>query len=259
MEHQEGEAALLAHNERDADGRTALHHAALADDTELVRQLLGASADIDAKDEGDWSALHVAASAGRAQAVDVLLLCRADVNAATGAGGSALTYAASKGHTQIVRAMLAAKADVKLSDKGGSTPLHRAAARGHCAVLEMLLAVPGASYAIDIPDKSGYTPFHIAALEMQVGLELKIPCMLSSSLFPKTDILHIVRRSRLCSCLQMQAQISKLRAKMARWRLHCCRKGYNSNYSRDDQAICIRASSAFACHDRDAHSDEGSV
>jgi len=153
---------------KDADGRTALHHAAIADDTELMRRLLEASADLNAKDDGDWTPLHVAASAGRAQVVEVLLLRGIDVDASTSAGGSALTYAASKGHTAIAASLLQAKADVKHADRAGSTPIHLAAARGHCDVLAMLLASPGASIAIELRDKSGCTALHVAAVEMQV-------------------------------------------------------------------------------------------
>ena len=71
--------------EVDADGRTALHHAALSDDTEVLRQLAAGGGDVNKADEGGWAPLHVAASAGRLSAVEVLLMSGADVAASTSA------------------------------------------------------------------------------------------------------------------------------------------------------------------------------
>jgi len=36
-------------------------------------------------------------------------------------------------------------------------------------VLDQLLAAAGASTALELRDKSGHTPVHVAAVEMQVG------------------------------------------------------------------------------------------
>ena len=58
---------------RDADGRTPLHHAAIAGDVESIAQILAQGANIEAVDDAKWTPLICAASAGRAGAVALLL------------------------------------------------------------------------------------------------------------------------------------------------------------------------------------------
>ena len=151
---------------RDADGRTPLHHAAVAGDVESIAELLR-GAIVTAADGAEWQPLHCAASAGHDGAVSLLLEAQADPNARTSSGTTALLHASGKGHVEVVKVLLAAKADPTAQDDASrTTPLHRAAAVGAADVLRVLCdALPRS--ALERRDKLGCTPFHVAVIEQQ--------------------------------------------------------------------------------------------
>ncbi len=101
--------------------------------TAIVDLLLAAPGiDIDVNAEGsqpvDWTALTWAASEGHADIVRRLLAAGADVDAKTNNGATALMWAASEGHAAMVRQLLAAGADVDAKDNYGTTALEIAEA-----------------------------------------------------------------------------------------------------------------------------------
>jgi ankyrin repeat protein len=69
---------------------------------EVVKTLLDADADVNAKDKSGVTALMVAACAGHTEMVETLLDAGADVNAKGEVGFTALMFAAQEGHTEIV-------------------------------------------------------------------------------------------------------------------------------------------------------------
>lgn len=90
----------------------SLIDAAGAGDPFRVEALLGANADVNAKNELGSTALMAASYAGHLQVVRLLLAANADVNAKRRNGNTALVVAAYRGHQAIVQALLAAKANV---------------------------------------------------------------------------------------------------------------------------------------------------
>lgn len=152
---------------RDSDGRTALHHAAVAGHASLVEALVQRGATRETVDDGGWSPLHSAAAAGRAECVTALITADAtNLKAGAGSSGStALILAASKGHARIVRTLLEARANALAVDGSGGTSLHRAAAKGHVAVLEALLTLR--HDLVDRRDREGHTAFHLACIHEQ--------------------------------------------------------------------------------------------
>jgi len=90
---------------KDADGRTALHWAALCGHTGAVETLLHARCAVDARDDSNCTPLH---------------------------------WAAYNGHVGAVKALLARGADKTLRNNEGKTPLEWARQRGHSAVVEVL-------------------------------------------------------------------------------------------------------------------------
>ena len=68
-------------NAVDADGTTALHWAARADDMETVQLLIRAGADVKAADRYGITPLSLAAEVGNAAMIEVLLKAGADPNA----------------------------------------------------------------------------------------------------------------------------------------------------------------------------------
>ena len=88
---------------------TALHGAAAIGDTDTVKALLKAGADIEAKYKG-MTALYIAAREGQTTCVKALLDAGADIEAKDHTNGTALLNAAMIGHYAIVQTLLDAGA-----------------------------------------------------------------------------------------------------------------------------------------------------
>jgi hypothetical protein len=130
--------------EKDGQGRTPLHTAALIGDNGLAELLLANGADVRSKDNRGRSALHYATLSGREELVQVLLANHADANARDARGSTPLHVAALVGRKDIAEVLLAQGAEIDATTDFGATPLHEAASRGKysgCkAVVELLLA-----------------------------------------------------------------------------------------------------------------------
>ena len=92
-----------------------------------------------ATDEG-LTPLHAAAQGGHAGVVRVLVEARADVNAREKKQGVIpLFVAARDGTAAAVAALVSAGADVRATTEGGFTALHAAAERGDQSIVQVLL------------------------------------------------------------------------------------------------------------------------
>ncbi|XP_049942873.1 poly [ADP-ribose] polymerase tankyrase-1-like [Schistocerca serialis cubense] len=131
--------------------------------TEL-QTLLGAGADVGARDEGEsrWTTLHWAADKGHEKAARCLVEGGADMNTRTsGWQETPLHRAAYSGHEAVARFLLEAGAEVDARNKTQSTPLLLAAEKGHAAVVRLLLASTPYHSA---RNQWGRTPLHEVAL-----------------------------------------------------------------------------------------------
>jgi len=122
------------------DGVTALMTASEFGHLDVVRVLLEAKAEVNAKMNNGGTALILASSYGHLDVVKALLDAKADANAKAGNGGMALMLASEKGHLEVVQALLDAKADVNGKANDGMTPLIFASQFGHLDVVQKLLA-----------------------------------------------------------------------------------------------------------------------
>ena len=87
-------------------GRTPLMSAAFKGETQSVRQLIEAGADVNAKtniDVGDRTPLMVASEAGREEVVKLLLEAGANIEDYDDNGSTALKYAVHFGHFKVAR------------------------------------------------------------------------------------------------------------------------------------------------------------
>ena len=109
---------------------TPLHRAALDGDTETVRALVAAGADIDAKDEDCNAPLHYAAWWGYTETARALVELGADINAKGEYGNTPLHCAALDGETETARALVELGANVNVKNADAETPLHLASCRG---------------------------------------------------------------------------------------------------------------------------------
>jgi ankyrin repeat protein len=100
-----GEVALLqaaldqgsAVDEKDRNGRTALHGAVLDRSLEMVVLLLRYGANVNAEDNAGWTPLHAAASDGQLDIARALLRASAEIDSLDTYGNTPLMRAASSG------------------------------------------------------------------------------------------------------------------------------------------------------------------
>ena len=175
-------------------GTTALIRAASSGHIELVQMLLKKGAD---PTKSNWygSALHCAAEAGRSQVVKILADTGMDVDLRDNFGRTSLHCAAAEGHLSTIEALLDKGADLNARDEEGQMMIHYAARRGYEGLLWRLLKegkvdaaakgvagetmLHGAASGdkrniirlllkfgapIDAGDDRGYTPLHYATL-----------------------------------------------------------------------------------------------
>ncbi|CZR51502.1 uncharacterized protein PAC_01379 [Phialocephala subalpina] len=120
-------------------GATGLHLASQYGHLNIVRTLLDAGVEIDAKDDGMTTALVRACSAGHDGIVTLLLDRGADQNVQGERYGTALQAASLRGHRNVVELLLEG-ADLDAEGGQFGTALQAASLRGHQGVVKALLA-----------------------------------------------------------------------------------------------------------------------
>ncbi len=150
---------------RDAQGRTPLHVATFARQTEAVRALVQAGADTAALESGRYDAVTIAAVADDEQTLHVLLESGVSAKQVTSRyDGTALIAAAHLGHDGVVRQLIAAGAPLDHVNNLHWTALIEAVVLGdgglrHQATVRALL---GAGANTQLADREGRTPLQLA-------------------------------------------------------------------------------------------------
>ncbi len=138
----EGDADV---NAQGGDYSNALQAASVAEDAEIVQQLLEHGANVNAQGGYYGNALQAASVAGDAEIVQQLLEHGADVNAQGGLYGNALQAASAAGDAEIVQQLLEHGADVNAQGGRYSNALWAASVRGYAEIV-LLLVEHGAKY-----------------------------------------------------------------------------------------------------------------
>lgn len=142
--------------------REALQIAVRNGDVARVQALLEAGVSPRFHSRTGETPLHMAARADHVRIVRLLIGAGADVNAREATlGGTPLHKAAAQGALESVDALLVAGADFNLQDNKGDTPLHKAMIMGRESVTYRLTRM-GAR--LDIPNKRGWTPEELAQM-----------------------------------------------------------------------------------------------
>jgi len=128
-----------AANVAEADGTTALHWAARADDVELVNALLRAGANPKATNRYGQQPLAFAATNGNAEIITALLDAGADANATSEGGEPILMTAARTGKVDALRVLLRRGASANATERWfGETAMMWAAAENHADAVRVL-------------------------------------------------------------------------------------------------------------------------
>ena len=129
-------------NAAQGDGMTALHWAARRGETDMVRMLIAAGANVRATTRlGNYTPLLVASETGHAAAIELLVAAGADIKGTTAGGVTPLMLASASGQVDAVKALLARGADVNAAEPTrGETALMFAAANRRVDVVRALIA-----------------------------------------------------------------------------------------------------------------------
>ncbi|KAM6166733.1 caskin-1 isoform 2-T2 [Erethizon dorsatum] len=173
-------------NFQDPDGFSALHHAALNGNTELISLLLEAQAAVDIKDNKGMRPLHYAAWQGRKEPMKLVLKAGSAVNIPSDEGHIPLHLAAQHGHYDVSEMLLQHQSNPCLVDNSGKTPLDLACEFGRVGVVQLLLSSNMCAALLeprpgDTTDPNGTSPLHLAAknghidiirLLLQAGIDI---------------------------------------------------------------------------------------
>ncbi|XP_072207973.1 caskin-2 [Excalfactoria chinensis] len=206
-----GSTKRLNVNYQDADGFSALHHAALGGSLDLISLLLEAQATVDIKDSNGMRPLHYAAWQGRVEPVRVLLRAAASVNMASLDGQIPLHLSAQYGHYEVSEMLLQHQSNPCLINKAKKTPLDLACEFGRLKVAQLLLnshlcvaLLDGQSK--DATDPNYTTPLHLAAKNghkeiirqlLKAGIEINKQtktgtALHEAALYGKTEVVRLL-------------------------------------------------------------------
>ena len=140
---------------------TPLFWSAMYGRLEVVRALIEAGADVNAKTNNDVSPLYMCAQEGHLEVARALIEAGADVNAKGKYDRTPLHSSAEYGHLEVARLLIDNGADVNAKeDDMGRSPLFRSALNGH---LEVVRALIQAGADVNAKDRFGQTPLHKSA------------------------------------------------------------------------------------------------
>ncbi|XP_062874956.1 caskin-1 isoform X2 [Trichomycterus rosablanca] len=206
-----GSAKKVNVNFQDTDGFSALHHAALNGNLELISLLLDSQAMVDIRDQKGMRPLHYAAWQGRSEPMKMLLKSSSSVNSQSDDGQIPLHLAAQHGHYDVSEMLLQHQSNPCIVDNAGKTPLDLACEFGRVGVVQLLLSSNMCAALLepkpgDSTDPNGTSPLHLAAknghidiirLLIQAGIDINRQTKAGTALHEaalcgKTDVVRLL-------------------------------------------------------------------
>ncbi|MGD9043402.1 MAG: ankyrin repeat domain-containing protein [Desulfobacterales bacterium] len=146
-------------NARDKSGETPLHLASVRGYPEITSFLIAEGAHVNARDERELTPLHAAAWGGHKETVALLIDKGAHVNALDENGLTPLHVSALAGKNETIALLIENGAEINARNKDGMTPLHVAAFAGQKEAAELLIE-KGAD--VNAKNKEGLTALEMA-------------------------------------------------------------------------------------------------
>jgi hypothetical protein len=168
---------LPSHGEAQEDVNKELLRAATVQDDHEIIEMLALGADVNTRDDLDWTPLMIAADKQSVPMVELFIKIKADVNAKTVFGETALTIAiGSEKHFRsnnhlIIKALIDAGADVNICNHFGLTPLLMASRYGHCLTVDVLI---DAKSDVNKQDTDGFSSLMHAAKNGHLSIVEKL-------------------------------------------------------------------------------------
>ncbi|KAF4092293.1 hypothetical protein AMELA_G00019180 [Ameiurus melas] len=206
-----GSAKKVNVNFQDTDGFSALHHAALNGNLELISLLLDSQAMVDIRDQKGMRPLHYAAWQGKSEPMKMLLKSGSSVNTQSDEGQIPLHLAAQHGHYDVSEMLLQHQSNPCIMDNAGKTPLDLACEFGRVGVVQLLLSSNMCAALLepkpgDSTDPNGTSPLHLAAknghidiirLLIQSGIDINRQTKAGTALHEaalcgKTDVVRLL-------------------------------------------------------------------
>ncbi|TSK87475.1 Caskin-1 [Bagarius yarrelli] len=199
-----GSAKKVNVNFQDTDGFSALHHAALNGNLELISLLLDSQAMVDIRDQKGMRPLHYAAWQGKSEPMKMLLKSGSSVNGPSDEGQIPLHLAAQHGHYDVSEMLLQHQSNPCIVDNAGKTPLDLACEFGRVGVSDTEHAEQNVKR--DSTDPNGTSPLHLAAknghidiirLLIQAGIDINRQTKAGTALHEaalcgKTDVVRLL-------------------------------------------------------------------
>eukprot|EP00698_Gefionella_okellyi_P000532 TRINITY_DN10477_c0_g1_i1.p1 TRINITY_DN10477_c0_g1~~TRINITY_DN10477_c0_g1_i1.p1 ORF type:complete len:1466 (+),score=357.31 TRINITY_DN10477_c0_g1_i1:81-4478(+) len=151
-------------DDRDSDGRTALHVAVLLDKLEYSKQLIHDGANVNIADYMGVTPAFLATECGHMESLKLLMSAFADVNIKCADGRSPLHAAVARGSAELAQILLSFRADPCSLSMTHGTPLHAAVLGGHRELVQLLLCA-GADRRL--ANERGTTPLHLCAAAIE--------------------------------------------------------------------------------------------
>ena len=146
---------------------TYLSVAALSGQTESVKALLRAGADVNTRRDDGMSPLNIASNEGFIDIVRILLDNGADIESRDNDGGTPLYNAVLGKHHDVVTLLIEHGAVVNAQQNNGTSPLMAACTLGTLDTVDLLLKHGS---AINLCDNIGGTPLHWASYSRHVAI-----------------------------------------------------------------------------------------
>lgn len=150
-------------NEKDEDGNTTLHFAAVFSSAKIVKLLIEKGADVNIKNNKGETPLHKASYRGKRKSVKEIIKAGADVNARDNNKSAPLHHAARSGSRGNIKGkikeLINAGAEINAQNNEQRTPLHEGVQD-----IESIKTLIQVGSDVNLADENGHTALHYACM-----------------------------------------------------------------------------------------------